>query len=496
MKGTISQNNFLRISAIIALFVFITLAVGSAWTHRPQVDEGLFANPAHNLAFNGHLGTTIFEKDTALTRIDQRTYWVMPLFLLNVAAVFKVFGYSLFAMRLVSVFWGIVLILSWYFISRNVFKNRNAALLTLILTATSYIVLETGSSGRMDLTCAALGFAGIASYLTLREKNLSLAVFASQLFVTASGLTHHNGILHFVALAFLMFYYDFRRLKPKHFAIAAIPYLVGGLFYGIYVFQDFQAFRDQFIDNAIMGGRMNGFSSPLQGIIAEFTDRYPHAFGLGTTGSEHSGPVYLKSLILIGYIVGFFGTLLSKTLRPLCLPILIQAVLCFLIMGVIDGQKETVYLIHIVPIFSALLAMWAVFVWDKNYLPKPIILLGITAFILLQTGGMALRIKQNTYANFYNPVIQYLKQNTGEDERIFGGVELFIGMNFSEKVSGDSRFGQLTGERAKFIVYDDAIHSSWMAAKGTDFYDYLPRLLNEEYKIAYENAAYKVYIRK
>ena len=104
------------LSAIFSVLLFLTLAIGSSLTHRPQVDEGLFASPAYNLAFNGHFGTTIFDMETSsLTRIDQKTYWVMPLFLLNVAASFKIFGFSLFAMRLVSVFWGLILLAAGYF---------------------------------------------------------------------------------------------------------------------------------------------------------------------------------------------------------------------------------------------------------------------------------------------------------------------------------------------------------------------------------------------
>ncbi|MBA2736159.1 MAG: hypothetical protein H0U50_05130 [Pyrinomonadaceae bacterium] len=62
----------------------------------------------------------------------------------------------------------------------------------------------------MDMMSASLGFIGIAAFLLLRERNLTLAVLLSQTFVVLSGLTHPNGIIAFFGLLFLTFYFDFR----------------------------------------------------------------------------------------------------------------------------------------------------------------------------------------------------------------------------------------------------------------------------------------------
>ena len=60
---------------ISAVFLFLALAVGSSLTNRPQIDEGMFASPAINLANEGFLGTTVLETENSpLTRIEQRTY--------------------------------------------------------------------------------------------------------------------------------------------------------------------------------------------------------------------------------------------------------------------------------------------------------------------------------------------------------------------------------------------------------------------------------------
>ncbi len=47
---------------ILVLIVLISVAMGivSAYNRLPWSDEGWYANPAHNLAKHGFMGTTIF----------------------------------------------------------------------------------------------------------------------------------------------------------------------------------------------------------------------------------------------------------------------------------------------------------------------------------------------------------------------------------------------------------------------------------------------------
>ncbi len=405
-------------------------------------------------------------------------------------------------MRLVSTFWGIILLISFYFIALKLSRNRNTALLCMGLLACSYMVILTASMARMDIISASLGFAGIAIYLNYREKEFSKAVLFSQTLVMLSGLTHSNGIMAFFGLAFLTLYFDFRRIRPKHILLAAIPYIIGGISFGIWVLQDFQAFRDQFLDNAGMSGRMSGFSSPLQGFIKEFTERYPHAFGLGATSGGHSGPIYLKSLILIGYIVGVLGLIFTKELRQNrnIFALLVLVGIYFISLSILDGQKQTYYLIHIIPLYVTCFAIWISWAWEthSNKFWRLGLLGGISVFILMQIGGIGLRIKQNTYGRLYKPTIAFLKENSTEKDLIMGKSDLGFGLGYPKNFTDDGEFAYSSGKRPKFIIYDSQVESSWQDSKNfkPKFYEYLPRLLKEEYKIGYENDAYKVYIRR
>lgn len=487
--------------ATASVCLFVTLAIASALTHRPQIDEGMFASPAYNLAFNGHFGTTVLEKEKAtLTRIDERTYWVMPMYLLNAAVSFKALGFSLFTMRLVNVFWGIVLLAAVYFIALKLSGDKRTALIALLLASCDYMVLETASSARMDMMTAALGFAAIAVYLVLREKNLLLAVLLSHTLIVIDGLTHPNAITAFVALVIVTLWLDLKQLNLRVIFVAAIPYLIGGTAFGIWVLQDTEAFKNQFIDNAMMGGRMSGLSSPLGNLLREFTEHYPHAYGLGQNSGGHTGPIYLKSLMLIGYVIGIIGSFAIKELRQSShwRLLMVVTLLYFLIMAIIDGQKQTTYLIHIVPLYIILLAGVIGWIWRQNKLPRAVLAIVILGFIALPAGGMALKIKQNTYGNYYDPMIAHLKDNMRSDDYVMGGSELAFGLGFEANIIADGRFGYYTGKRPRYIVYDSATELTWQNSQKffPEFYEYFPRMLSDEYHVAYENDAYKIYERK
>jgi 4-amino-4-deoxy-L-arabinose transferase and related glycosyltransferases of PMT family len=492
-----SRSFYIASAAIVLLF--ISLAVWSALTTRPESDEGAFASPAVNLVQNGHFGTTVFEMEkSSLTRIDERTYWVMPLFLLNTAASFKIFGYSLFSQRAVSIFWGVVLLLAWYYIIFKFSEKRFYAAVCMALAGCSYVVLNTATIGRGDAMCASLGFASFAVYLALRERNLLLAVLLSQTLVVAAGLTHFLGILGFLGLLFLTFYYDFRSLGLKHLAVGAIPYLIGGAAFGLWVLQDPVAFKDQFYDNAVASGRMQGFSSPLDVILKEFTLRYPRAFGLMENTAGHSGPIYLKSLMLVGYALGVFGVLLNRELRKKFRVLLVLTFIYFFTLAFLDGQKLSVYLIYIVPFYLALLGIWFCALWEKGFLPRPLLALGLSGFLLLGIGGIALRCRQNVYAKYFQPTVEYLNQNAAESDLIIGGAELRFGLKRFDNHISDGAFGYFTGKRPTYIVYDPGVEDSWKDAKVffPEFYEYLPKLLSQEYEVVYENTVYKIYKRR
>src|ERR1035438_17645 len=100
------------------------------------------------------MGTTVLDpasstwKSVQLTGIDRHTYWVMPLNLLANAAAFRVFGFSVYSMRLLSLCWGFLALAAWAVILWKLTADRFLILASLGLIAIDYHFLMQASDGR------------------------------------------------------------------------------------------------------------------------------------------------------------------------------------------------------------------------------------------------------------------------------------------------------------------------------------------------------------
>src|SRR5207253_2855625 len=157
--------------------------------------EGWFADPAFHLATQGFLGTTILESSgTWLEGIDRHTYWILPLYPLAQAALYRTFGFSLLTMRALSIAWGLVALAAFFFLIRSQ-AGHSIALLATLLIATDFNFIVGASVGRMDMMCAALVFSSMTAYVILRERSIRTAIVVSHTLAAAACLTHPCGIL-------------------------------------------------------------------------------------------------------------------------------------------------------------------------------------------------------------------------------------------------------------------------------------------------------------
>lgn len=491
--------------AVGVLALYLLLAAGTARSKRPWSDEGWFASPALNLITRGYMGTSVLETVEPRGQqkgIDKYTYWIMPLDILAQAAWYKLTGFGLFQMRMLSTMWGLLAILSWWIIIYQLSGNRTTALVVASIIALDYTFVTGASFGRMDMMCAALSFAAYAAYLTLRERNLTLAVFASQSLVVASGMTHPYGILGLAGLVFLTLYFDRRRIQLRHFLIALIPYVIGSIGWGLYILKSPSLFVSQFAGNATAGnnnvGRLDGLFAPWSALQREITLRYLVAFGMGPHSAGSSSLAPLKIFLLITYCAGIAGAIIVRPIRTHrgYKALLLLLGIYFLILTIVDGQKLSWYLIHIIPLFAASLGVFLSWLWTN----KPVLRLAIVApmllFLALQVGGMLLRIRQNDYHRSYLPAVQFLKANAGS-ALIMGSTDLAFQLGYDANLVDDIRLGYYSGKRADFIVvdeiYEDAFKGIW--TQDLTVYQYMIDLVAREYHPVYDYGHYKIYAR-
>ncbi|MDQ1522651.1 MAG: hypothetical protein QOE47_575 [Pyrinomonadaceae bacterium] len=488
---------------VVVACASLALAFGSALTKSPWSDEAWFAQAGLNLATRGEMTTPVLETTgTNFKGLDRHTYWVMPLHLVTQAGWYKIFGFSLFSMRALSAVFGVLALFAWYVVVKRLSGNKWVALLTFVLLAFDYIFVMGASFGRGDMMSMSLGASGLAAYLHLRERNFARAVLVSQTLIAACGLTHPNGgVAFFSGLLFLTLYFDRARLNWRHLALAAIPYAVGAIGWGAYILQAPADFVAQFTANASTGGRMSGLTSPLAAIRNEITLRYLTAYGLGGHSPGTTGPVWIKSLVLLAYVVALAGCLSVRAIRSHkgYRALLILTGIFFLVLTFFDGQKLSFYLVHIVPLYSALVAAFVYWCYSTRFVPAWALALCLCGLLAIQTGGILYRMKLNPYGRSFIPAVNFLKAQSKPNSTVMGSAVLGFGMGY-ERVLDDVRFGFNTGKRADFLVindvYEDSIKHYRAGGEGAELARHMNNLLDSEYRLVYDEHLYRIYARR
>jgi hypothetical protein len=477
---------------VLILTVFLLLSVGTIRTKLPFCDEAWYGDPAFNLMTQGSMGTPVLESTGVprLQGIREHTYWEMPLYIVAEAGWFRMFGFSLIHQRLLSTFWGLVLITSWVVFLAKLFDDWNIALLTGGLLAVDEFVVTIGSVGRTDMMCAALGCAGLASYLCLRERNLSRAVLLSQTFVVASGMTHPNGLIYLLALLVTSVWFDRGRLLLRHVGLAVIPYIAGAIVWGLYIVKDPSDFRAQFGISAAL--RVGGAISPWIALKGEIVSRYLGSYWSGS-GTQSLGLGRLRIILLFWYLMGVAGALLVPPIRkrkPVQL-VLILTALTFWLMVFYEGAKQTPYLILILPYFAALSATFFLHYRAKR---PALVAVAILCFIVGNVATTAYLVRRNDYRVRYLTAASFLERKLPENGTLMGGAELGYSLGFN-RVIDDYKLGYDSHKRANLLAvnaeYEESQETLRTQRPEVDLY--IHETLSRNYDLVFDSGAYRIY---
>ncbi|MGD1095596.1 MAG: hypothetical protein ABSB35_26825 [Bryobacteraceae bacterium] len=475
----------------VTALVSIAVAAVSARNRTPWSDEGQFSSASYNLAKHGFFGTTVMElAGTGLTRMDQHTYWIMPLFPLGEALWYRVFPADVFWTRAFSIAWIPIALTAFFLFLDKLTGDRRVSSVGVSLLALSFVFIDNAAFARPDLMCCALGLCGLAAYVRLRDRSLPKALFWSNVFIAASGLSHPNGILHFAALALLVIWLDRFRLTFASLAAAAVPYLLFALPWSVYIFQDHHAFLDQMRYNGT-NGRWTPTLNPFVIIWREIRDRYLVTFGLVTRG-----PALLKAYALLVYLLAVVCSLADSGLRRRPETRLLLALLAvYLVLMSVFNQKLSYYLINIVPIYIALVAIWLVWNWDQYPRLRPILVMAALLLAAIDTGGLLLKAHMRSYIANERGAIDFLRSHTLPSDRIVGTAGLIYDLGFDPRLRDDPYVGLRSGRPPDAIVveviYQD-MYTGWATQRPVDQRAINARLA--QYQLAYQNPDYKIFL--
>ena len=479
-----------RAVILLAMVAMLSMALAAfaAYHVAPNMDEGTFSDAAYNLSRHGFMGTTVLETTgTGLTRLDQHTYWVMPLYLVGQAAWMLVVSPSLFGVRLFSVLWIPVSVFALYFFMRRIGCAEAPSLFAAAFHGLSFVLIDIAKTARPDMMCQALGWSGLAVYAILRERSLLLALCAGNALVALSGLTHPNGILYFAGLWLMVFWLDRTKLRWKHFAGSALVYAAGAALWSVYILQDPAAFADQMRANSDHRFGVVAWSAihlplPLRLLWGEIHDRYLVVFGL-------LSPIplsHLKGLVLLTYVAALIAVLATPLRRRRPADLLAAMLALFFVIQSTVNQKLGLYFVHIEPLYAAFTGLAVAGVWP--WLRRTGRLALITWFLLITGIQLAFTIDKAITLSTAAPqreIAAFLSSHASRAKLIFGCACLIHTVGYDPRYRDDRYLGVRSGRHADVIIMDDYLDS--------DLYDTLRREKPDDWaKISRRLAEYRL----
>jgi hypothetical protein len=447
-------------AAILALILTVYLGLGLATilTRAPWQDEAWFGSPAYNLAYHGFLGTTILDpasstwKSVDLTGIDRHTYWVMPLSLLVNAAGFRLFGFGSIQMRLPSLLFGLLFLLTWSSILRRLGAPHEVRIPALLLIAVDYHFQMQAADGRMDAMTIGLGYAAIASYLILRKQGLVKAVAVSQTLAAAGFFTHPNGALPALLLICTAVYMDRAKLRAALLPAAALPYFVIGAAWGVYIAQAPADFRAQFLGNAADRGPT--FLTPIEALRMEIVHRYMANFGMAEWTSPSGRLNVMPLLLLLAGTAACFGIAEIRR-HPGYRLILIWTAITAVYLTWFEGLKTHFYLLYITPLYSVMGAIAAHWLWTHRSRWRIPVASAVVLLVLLHAGRTLIIARRNPKAAAFLPAVRYIQDHFAPTTFLMGNGGLLFGLGPAWNLLDDFRLGYNSGKRPEVIVVEE-----------------------------------------
>jgi 4-amino-4-deoxy-L-arabinose transferase-like glycosyltransferase len=441
--------------ATVSLCLSLLVISASIATRTPWWDEGVYADPAVSLATNGRLGSTVLGEhaaDVYRPYLHQYTYWIAPFYPVALAAIFKIFGVGVFAMRSFSLFCALLALAGWYFIGKHLGNGRTTGLLASAVLALDFAFLQMSANGRPDAMVLGCGSVGLAAYLALRERNLTNALLAGGTFCALAVGTHPSGAIFVCDLVLLIGLLDRRRLRLVHALYTLLPFLVIGIAWLSYIVQAPEIFRAQFANQIRFRTASHGSR-----VLATITDCYHRYFYYYY--STQSGFGRLKIVGLVFYVAAFAGVLLRPGLRSRegVRAALVLTVANYCLLANLDRQEFPLYFFTVFAPFALVGAIWVADALESGAVRRWVAVSLMAASWGVSVSGHGVKILANGYKNEFLPVIERVKPIVDRGDNIVAGSEIAFGVGFRGNVIDDNWLGsglEAPPEAIVFNLYD------------------------------------------
>ncbi len=473
----------------IALALYLGLTLAYAATRAPWWDEGLYADPARNLALHGELRSSVMAPDgtfgtgATLPRTNERTYWTTPLYPVVLAGWFEAVGVGLLQMRVLSVLLVAGMLGCWWYVVRTWTGSREVAAMAFALMALDSHLLWSASIGRVEALACFLAAAGIAAYVRLRETHLVRAVAAAAGLFAAAALAHPLAAIEGLAFTAVALALDWRRIRPRHVLVVL---LVGAAVLApwvAYVLEDTATFTAQWQANT--RGRTGGIVDPLGRLLGDFGRRYLHHHLTALHGVTRLRVVELVALVAaLGVAVASPAVRRHRGFRPLAL----FALVSWAALATLDGTGWVQYFAHVYPAYLALASLAVVALLRGGGVRRAAGLAIAVGLVLPGVGGLLQRVARDPYRNEYLPAVAAVRPYHAAGATIVGGSEFAFALGFDGQLVDDMELRRPADVYIQGELYLTDNPGAWQRR--------VRATLADEYVRVYRNDRIKVFVRR
>ena len=324
-----------------AVIVLALLFLYSLFNRIPDIDDAWIGEYAYWFAKDGYVHSELMRGVNS-----QEIKFVVhhKLFNFNGALFIKIFGFSVYSLKAVSLLYFIIFLLLLYFYTRKWKKifNNNDFLLSLIILFSFPWVFKYAFLYRPELMMMTLGFAGfilLEKYIDIMKEKKWL-LFLSGMFFGLSVVTHLNGLILVAAGFFLLI------VNKRYFEVvvygAGVIIASSIYFYDLTDVSALTLWKHQFFESPSLDSLQGGAAwlKPIINLLNEHM-RYFHNLKIIVFS------VFLITTVVIGY-----PFLIKKHTR------LVQfAMLVAIITGVIAIHKARQYFLLNFPYLLLLIVL-------------------------------------------------------------------------------------------------------------------------------------------
>ncbi len=491
MKRVSPEVGCIRWMVAVAALCWLSIVVGAITTRMPYADEGFYTLSPYSRVTRGDWGAHEIEPsafvyasiDKPLTRIDRRSYCMMPLVSHLYAAWFEIVGWGLVQQRLISVFAGVLGILMWFGLVRLMSRDAWLAMFATLLVAFDWTYMTAACQGRMDILGSLFGLGALYAHERLFAQRPLLARLLSAAALCAAAMTHPHALAVWGAVYGVRCLLQWRQITLSQAAVFATPVLVTAVLFALWIGFDPVAFRDQV--SAMSGFR---FSS----IRLDESRRYLAVYGFrpqlpsGDLLKSLPAFTFLGAAVFLWIrrreVAGLFGLRL----------VLLLAGVAFLTLTLADDRKFVQYGIHTVPWMGVISAYAVRTLWRGR--ARMAVTGWLCLYLLAPPLAGAYVVRRHSYERIFLPAVAALEGFAGSGETVFAPSEFRFA--YRGPFLFDERLGFLSGRSVPAMALDkqeieDAL--AWSRQGNPRLYAHFQSMLHRVCALRYENQKYAVY---